>query len=142
MIARIPTRWSALLVSTAVVLLAVGCGPSHVPLSGDVSYDGQPIDDGTITFTSPTGATDTPKPSCRIEGGKYTFEKGTGPAPGKYKVEITWLRKTGQKVPTGDGEMRDEKVQVLPERFNAQTTLTADVTSGTKTLDFALKSGQ
>jgi hypothetical protein len=128
---------------TAFALLAAGCGSGNVALNGDVSYDGQPIDDGTITFVSTSsGSSDAGKASCHIENGKYKFEKDRGPAPGKYKVEITWLKKTGKKLPTGDGEPRDEKVQSLPAKFNTQTTLTADVTSGSPKLDFALKSTQ
>src|SRR5689334_15161517 len=113
-------------VLTAFALLAAtGCSSGHVPLTGEVSYDGTPIDEGTITFVPASGDTAAGKPSARIEGGKYKFDKETGPAPGKYTVEVTWLKKSGQKVSTGDGEMRDEKVNVLPARFNTQTTLTA-----------------
>jgi hypothetical protein len=128
-------------VLTAFTLLAAGCS-SHVPLAGDVTFDGQPIDEGTITFVTPQGAKEETKSTCRIEGGKYKFEKDSGPAPGKYKVEITWLKKTGKKVPTGDLEPQDEKLQVLPAKFNTQTTLTAEVKSGVKKLDFALSSNQ
>ena len=129
---------------TAFALLAAaGCGSGKVPLSGEVTYDGQPIDDGTITFVLASGDADAGKFSARIEGGKYQFDKATGPASGKYKVEITWLRKSGKKEPTGDGaEMREEKVQVLPPKFNHQTTLKAVVKSGSPKMDFPLKSNE
>src|SRR5438045_1376198 len=105
------TLRSALPVLTAFALLAAaGCGSGRVPLAGEVTYDGQSIDEGTITFVLASGDDAAGKPSARIEGGKYKFDKDTGPAPGKYKVEITWLRKSGTKVSTGDGEMRDDKV--------------------------------
>src|SRR5437763_2792243 len=109
MIAR--TRRSALPVLTAFALLAAaGCSSGRVPLTGEVTYDDTPIDEGTITFVPASGATDAGKPSARIEGGKYKFDKDTGPAPGKYQVEITWLKKTGKKEPIGDGtETRDER---------------------------------
>ena len=135
------TRRSILPALTAFALLAAaGCGSGHVPLTGEVSYDGQPIDEGTITFVSPTEDDAAGKPSARIEGGKYKFDKDTGPAPGKYKVQITWLKKSGQKVSTGDGEVRDDKVNVLPAKFNTQTTLKAEVKSGSPKMDFPLKS--
>ena len=131
---------------TAFALLAGGCGSGHVPLTGDVSYDGTPIDDGTITFvpTSGGGGSDAGKVSCHIENGKYKFEKDRGPLPGKYKVEVTWMQKAGQKKGPLDPDIviPGDRTQVLPAKFNTQTTLTADVTSGSPKLDFALKSTQ
>jgi hypothetical protein len=142
MTARTWTRRSVPLVLTACILLAgPGCGSGNVPVAGDVTYEGQPIDDGAITFVSQGGEPET-KASCHIAGGKYKFEADRGPAPGKYRVEVTWLKKTGKKVPTGDGDPQDEKVQVLPAKFNVQSTLTAEVKSGTRKLDFALTAGQ
>jgi len=135
------TRRSVLSVLTAFALLAAaGCGSGRVPLTGEVAIDGQPIDEGTITFVSSDKSADTAKSSAKIEGGKYKFDKETGPLPGKYKVEFTWLKKTGRKVPTGDGEMREDKVNVLPPQFNSASTHTAEVTSGSTKLDFALTS--
>jgi len=153
---------------TAFALLAAGCGSGHVPLTGDVSYDGTPIDDGTITFVPTSGgSSDANKASCHIENGKYKFEKDRGPAPGKYKVEITWMQKGGKRMASGDPDVPgrpapapppaavakkgpadpdivrlDDRTQVLPAKFNTQTTLTADVSSGNTKLDFPLKSTQ
>lgn len=123
------------------LLTLAGCGgPSRVPVSGAVTVDGAPVDNGTITFV-PTGAAAAgapPKASARITDGKYAFEPDFGPMPGAYSVEITWDKKTGKKVSTGDADMRDETKQMLPAKYNAQTTLTADVKSGMPPLDFAV----
>jgi hypothetical protein len=135
------TRQLALSVLTTFVLLAAtGCGTGRVPLTGEVKFDGTPIDDGTITFVA-EGA-DAAKYGAHVEDGKYKFDKETGPMPGKYKVEVTWLKKTGRKVSTGDGEVRDEKANALPAKFNVQTTLTAEVKSGSTKMDFPLTSSQ
>ena len=60
--------------------------------------------------------------------------------PGKYKVEITWTKKTGKKVPApGDpGNQIDETVQVIPQEYNKHTTLTAEVKAERNKIDFTL----
>jgi hypothetical protein len=58
---------------------------------------------------------------------------------GKYKVQILWMKSTGKKVPSGDGDLKnDETKQILPPEFNSRTTLTADIGSGQNTKDFTL----
>jgi hypothetical protein len=77
-----------------LVLLPFGCGgqPSfdnHV--TGDVTFDGQPIGDGTITFTPKDGkglAASSP-----IKGGLF----GLDARPGAYQVEIQSPEMSGGK---------------------------------------------
>jgi hypothetical protein len=132
-----------LLAGGLLLLIALpGCGGnSRVPLQGQVSYNGQPIDNGTITFAPEGGSTaDTrPKAGTRIAGGKYAFQPSFGPLPGHYKVLITWDWKTGRKISTGDADSRDETKQILPPKYNGQTTLTADVKGGKTREDFNLE---
>jgi hypothetical protein len=128
--------------AAALLLLAAlpGCtGGARVPLRGAVSYNGSPIDNGTIVFV-PEGGADRPRPKAgaRIAGGRYAFEPNFGPFPGRYKVEITWDKKTGRRISTGDADSRDETKQLLPAKYNAQTTLTAEVKGGQTQLDFTL----
>jgi len=125
--------------AAGVVILPVliGCGADRVQMRGTVTYDGNPIDNGTIVFV-PDGGDSRPKTATRITDGKYEFEPNFGPLPGKYKVEITWDKKTGRKISTGDADSRDETKQVLPSQFNTQTTLTAEIKRGETTLDFHL----
>ena len=65
-------------------------------------------------------------------------ERGT--APGKNRVEIYWNRKTGKKIPTpGDpGVQMDATKQLLPDKYNAKSELTADLTTGSNTVNFDL----
>jgi hypothetical protein len=128
--------WSAM--AACVLLAAAGCS-SHAEIFGDATYNGEPIDDGAVTFMDQSGKIKFP---CAIKDGKYKFEKDRGPAPGKYRVEIVWMKKSGKKVPTGDGDPRDERVQALPDKFNTQSTLSAEVKSGSQKLDFNLRSDQ
>ena len=66
---------------------------------------------------------------------------GRGPAPGSYRVEIIWQKKTGRKVDTpGDpGVKMDETFQVIPAKYNTSSTETVTVKSGDNTFNFDLK---
>jgi hypothetical protein len=68
----------------------------------------------------------------------FDITKGN-PTAGSYKVRITWDKKTGKKVSTGDADSRDETKQVLPAKFNTDSTLTAEVKASSPVLDFELK---
>ncbi|MDA0835946.1 MAG: hypothetical protein O2955_17725 [Planctomycetota bacterium] len=119
-----------------------GCGKSDLDranVSGQVSFDGKPIEVGTIAFV-PTGDTKGPVSGGRIENGTYTLTGAQGAVIGSHKVEITGTRKTGEKIPavppaTGEMELTE---QFIPEKYNKQTTLTADIVAGTNEKDFEL----
>ncbi|WP_029629782.1 hypothetical protein [Zavarzinella formosa] len=129
--------------AVCVVLSAfTGCGQTDQTLAGDVSFDGQPIDDGVVLFV-PTdgGGNNRQKVGGQIANGKYSIESGRGLASGKYRVEVTWMKKTGRKSSTGDGsQLQEDKTQVLPAKFNSQSTLTAEIPAPGNKLDFQLKS--
>lgn len=124
----------------ALVLLATaaltGCGPTTVPLQGTVTYDGKPIESGTVVFVPEDPKT--PKRGAAITNGKYTCDPASAPTPGKYKVEITRNEKTGVKRPNGVGGFTEETKQTLPEKYNTKTELTYEVKVGETTKDFAL----
>lgn len=131
MVRTTTVRWLA----AGVLFGLLGCGgASRVPVKGEVTYAGTPIDNGTIVFVPATSSTDEqtshPKAGTRIENGKYEFEPNFGPFPGPYRVEVTWDKKTGRKVSTGDADMRDETKQMLPDKYNANSTLKTEVKSG------------
>src|SRR5262245_2822865 len=82
----------------AVVMIALasfGCGPNdglgtRLPVSGNVTYNGEAVPQGSLTFVpeNPGGHTATGS----IENGRYrltTFTPGDGAFPGKYLVAIT-----------------------------------------------------
>jgi hypothetical protein len=62
--------------------LAAGCGNS-CSVSGNVSYDGQPVEDGMITFLPTDGKG--PSTGGKITGGKYQMDKLT---PGPKVVQV------------------------------------------------------
>ena len=136
---RLGSHGSAVAAIVALSLLA-GCdgGPERVPVRGMVTYNSVPIDNGTIVFIPEGLPKGVPKAGTRIAAGAYAFEPGFGPFTGKYTVEITWDKKTGRKVSTGDADSRDETKQMLPAKYNSQTTLTAEVKRGETKCDFTL----
>jgi hypothetical protein len=79
--------------ATAVVLAAAfglpsGCGSSAATVFGEVTYDGQPVGDGYVTFTPADGkGKDAGGP---ITGGRYEV---TGLPPGPKVVKVIAVKK-------------------------------------------------
>lgn len=130
-------RWgyAAALLMAAVVL---GCSADkRAGVEGKVTYDGQPLDVGTITFIPTGGAGD--KSGGLIDGGVYRVEAKTGPAPGPHKVEIRWAKPTGKSSKNEFGEVITSRQEGLPDKYHANSTLTAEVKAGKNVIDFALE---
>jgi hypothetical protein len=131
----------ALILAIALVTLA-GCS-RRAAVQGTVTLAGAPVDGGSIRFTPAGGGTGAAAPlAAPIQGGKYAIDGSPAPSPGSYRVEISWKKKTGRKVPTpGDSAVpMDETAEAIPPNYNSSSTLTADVKSGSNTLNFDLKS--
>src|SRR6478736_3659332 len=127
--------WVALL---ALVFVGSGCSKeSGVALEGKVSYGGEPIDVGTITFLQTSGSGI--KSGGLIENGNYKVDSKTGPGPGPHRVEIRWARPTGKKSKNEFGEEIQKRQEGLPEKYHAQSTLTAEIKPGKNVIDFELE---
>ena len=124
-----------------VILLAVtsvpGCGnkKGRVSVSGEVTYEGQPIVEGLIHF-QPHG-NDAPVVSEPIKNGQYNTDASGGVMPGEYTVEICAYN-PGDPVPEGPGA--PPRRQLLPAKYNVESGLKLDIKSGEKKLlkDFVL----
>lgn len=118
------------------VVLISGCGGggtgNRAPVSGMVKFDGQPIEEGQITFT-PTGKSGTIVGGA-IKAGAYNIPVEAGPEPGEHKVAVTASRKTGKQIeaimPAPAGTMIDVTEMYIPKKYNAETTLRFDVKAG------------
>ena len=126
--------------SAAVLAAALSGCSSQATVKGTVRFDGQPVENGGITFI-PAGAGGQ-KAGAEIRNGTYEIPRDRAPAPGRYKVEITWNKRTGKQVtvPGDPGNKIDETQQAIPAKYNRETTLTAELTSGSNTKDFDLSS--
>jgi hypothetical protein len=77
----------------AVACLLAGCGAGdgldRYPVKGTVTFQGQPVKDGSIFF-EPTASVGKVAPTVylRVTGGKYEVPQKEGPVAGKYKVVV------------------------------------------------------
>ena len=129
-----------LLVAVAALALAVCSSSGRGRVEGTVRYGGEPVDDGGIAFIPDGGSGPQDRATGEIHDGHYKLDGDRGPAPGHYRVEIYWNKKTGRQLASPSGKaFKDETRQAIPPRYNEQTELTADVKSGRNTLDWDLK---
>ncbi|HVK18990.1 MAG TPA: hypothetical protein VM533_18815 [Fimbriiglobus sp.] len=125
------------------VLMGCSSDPYKVaPVSGVVHLNGKPLANTSVTFAPVAAAGNLePGPSSAAttdSAGRYTLEligkNGQGAVVGKHKVRIS-IRE--------DADISNDnpvKVQQLPMKYNAQTTLEFDVPAGgTDKADFDLK---
>jgi len=135
--------------SLVMILAFAGCGGGdgldRQPITGQVVFDGQPLKEGEILFfpTSATGK-DAVATGAHISGGSYSITRENGPIPGNYKVQITAAG--GAQAPPANADAMPgtgpiHAKELIPAKYNVQSTLTADVKSGeTNKFDFTLSS--
>ena len=114
-------RLSQLVLACSFAALAAGCGGSAdgVPVSGTVTYRGQPFSNASITFYPASG-----RPvSAAISDGEYSAVL----EPGDYKVTIS----LGVNLPPGwkEGDPIPPREIVLPQQYSSvlHTQLTATI---------------
>src|SRR5207244_11412955 len=101
-----------------LVFVAAGCS-SRAAVEGTITLDNEPVDGGVISFFPDGGASKGDQGRADIVDGKYSIGSGSGPPPGKYRVEIIWYKKTGKQVVGSDPPNKeDETIQVIPEKYN------------------------
>jgi hypothetical protein len=115
----------------AALPLLAGCGGDDggmVPVTGSVTWEGQPVTTGNVTFTPADGATGARLATGQIQSdGTFamgTLKHGDGVLPGSYRVAISSAPPPpievmeGQKLPTGP----------VPTSFNDPATSGLEVT--------------
>ena len=132
------SRLSVVLTALAALLCFAGCGGTDAPsLKGKVTLDGVPVASGNIVFLPEQS--EGRKAAAAIEDGNYLVPAEEGLLPGKYRVEVSWHKPTGKKIPSADpGIMMDETKEAIPAKYNSSSTLTADLAPGEASQDFAL----
>jgi hypothetical protein len=122
----------------AMISFSLGCSADvkHGTVSGTVALDGQPLKSGTIRFDSSDGRT--AAADATIVDGKFNV---TLP-PGDKRVSITSPKVIGKKkmYDTPDSPVYDVTEELLPKRYNAQSTLTMIVTADAQEKEFSLTS--
>jgi len=81
---------SKLLLVTVSCLLLMGCGgPSPVPVSGSVKYNGNPVPNVSVIFLGTEGSTATGQTDADGNFSRVNSKHGEGALPGDYTVTIT-----------------------------------------------------
>lgn len=130
------TRCLGLIVAGMVMLAASeGCrkgnGIERIPLSGTVTFRGEAVSDGQIRFV-PRPDTAAPLTIATIQHGHYDTTTVGGVPVGRYCVEI---RSFDPKTPSPKGPGDPQRKQLLPEKYNSQSTLELTVESGNRGLN-------
>jgi hypothetical protein len=115
--------WHRLGLLLTIALLVTGCsskkGEPKFKVSGTVEMDGKPLPDGEITFMGEPG---TIPASFTVSNGNFEGELTAG----KKKVEVRSY-KTEPAPKSATGGASESKVNIIPDRFNSNSALTAEV---------------
>ncbi len=134
-------RWAGakMWLAFALVLGTIpGCGGSTASLSGKVSFEGKPVDNGSIRLDS-IGDTQGLPAASPIQAGQYAIPASAGLVPGEYRVTISASRDTGKKrLDPESGQQVPVIQQLIPEKYNSASTLTVKLEAGENTKDFDL----
>ena len=120
----------------ALMLCLGGCqGNGLTEVTGTVSYDGQPIKKGNISFWPSDG--NGPTAAAIITDGRFAANV----APGKKLVRIEGFKVAGQQHYMNDpgAPLVDVQTQFLPECYNAKTEITCEIVPRNPPYDFPLR---
>jgi hypothetical protein len=136
-------RIGVTLAVAATALGTCGCGRDGglLPLAGTVSWQGRPLDKGSIVFV-PTAGHRGPKLGAKIVGGDYKIDAERGATPGVYRVEV---RSDSGEYPHSPTDARpgprvtaSSRQLLIPPEYNSQSRLTVAVSADQTTFDFKL----
>jgi len=115
-------------------LMFAGCGggkaydgPKRVPVTGTVTFKGQPVSGGMLSLIPENG--ELGASGGEIIDGQINIPEEKGPNLGTYRVAVYWHQPTGEKKKDPDtGEEIDVVKQVIPQEYNGATKLSATFT--------------
>lgn len=123
-------RWFA--AGLAVVTMA-GCGPKTSTVSGTVTFNGEAVADGSISFF-PTDGKGSPAGGL-IKDGRYTV---TGMAPGEKTVQLSSPVIAGTRKDDYGNESRIAE-ELMPPAWGRASQNTITVAAGAARQDFAVE---
>ena len=125
----------------ALVPIGCGGGDGGVAISGEVTFQGQPVEDGMIQFV-PAGGSGGRSAGAPVVEGRYSIPRTGGPPAGPYRVEVSAFeevrKQTEEEIggaffgrdPSEFGVSADELVireNVIPESYNSSSKLTVTI---------------
>lgn len=132
--------WTGL-VFGGLLLFFCGCGTGLVTVEGKVTWQDQPVEEGTIVFDPADGQG--PSAGGKIQNGQYQLAGNSAVPPGEKIVRISATRKTGRKIESGPpsppGTWTEEVESYIPPEYNSKSKLRCTIPSArTHRQDFAL----
>jgi hypothetical protein len=127
-----------ILLSLFTPVMVLGCGGTdRQSVEGTVTFNGEKVQSGKITF-EPIQGTEGPTGGALIKDGTFSIPKERSIYPGTFRVKITATKKTGRKAKDIDGNVFDEELPYIPNKYNKASTLTRKITDGQNKLTFDL----
>jgi hypothetical protein len=128
-------RYARLPLAFLAALFLAGCGGTTTkqPVTGTVTWKGQPLETGMIRFLPQAGTAGTEAVAV-IEKGKYAVPREHGLDPGTYKVTVSSPDpRSGQGPPDAPPGERGgyPATERIPAKYNTQSQLTYEVKAGT-----------
>ncbi len=125
-------------VALGFLFLAGGCGgPPRAQVTGRVTLDGVPVENGIIQFYPIGGSGQSA--GGGIENGVYKLDA----SPGEMTVTINASKVVGKKkmYNTADSPVVDQLAELIPTEYNTTNKLRATLKAGAnENIDFDLKS--
>lgn len=136
---RLHHACNTMLATFLSALVMAGCSSSdRHSVSGDVTLDGKPMENGSISFR-PVPGNDSNTAGGTISNGKFHLPANHGLKPGKYMVTIHAVELTGRKIE--DPETGNLIAELGTIRFKNADHLDAEVTgNGASHLQYDLLS--
>ncbi|MDZ7616155.1 MAG: hypothetical protein U1E05_04075 [Patescibacteria group bacterium] len=130
---------------TPVFALLVGCGGGEPrgDIDGTVTFDGNAVQAGIVSFESADGTS--PVRNVAIHEGKYRAAGDTGLAPGRYRVRIAAGELGTEGPAAGAVDAQHAPVEyrpLLPPSWNTQSQLSVEVRDGRNSFNFSGTKGE
>jgi hypothetical protein len=111
--------WGTVLTS-ALLVSALGCGKKLVSTTGTVTLDGKPLEGAEVQFMAESGAGEYAHGRSDNDGNfRLRTEKAEGVVPGKYRVTV---------VKFGPSKNVKGKQSILPKIYSSKDTTPFEVT--------------
>ena len=125
---RLHHAYTTILATFLSALIMTGCSSNgRNSVSGDVTLDGKPMENGSISFR-PAPGNNSNTAGGTISKGKFYLSASHGLKPGKYTVTIQAVQLTGRKIK--DPETGNLISELGTIRFKNADRLEATVTDG------------
>lgn len=125
----------SILFTTILFSTIGGCGPSLGTVSGTVTVDGKPLENGVIAFV-PADGNGVPI-TVDIKGGSYSVQT----VAGKKRVQVSAPIVTGRRKEYDgpDAPLVDVTEESIPPKYNSDTELSFDLPAGASIKDWSLE---